>query len=104
MPVVQVAKLKPRGVIPKGVYMPTFSRKPNRKKTDAFLSVFDLSLGFGKTESEAVSSAKANLDKSFFEIADAYEKGWADCLKTLPKVDPKYQAQFNMAAMVLKAQ
>ena len=33
----------------------------------------------------------------------AYEQGWADYVKTLPKVDAKYQAQFNMAAMQLKA-
>ncbi len=31
-----------------------------------------------------------------------YEQGWADYVKTLPRVDPKHQAQFNMAAMQLK--
>ncbi|HQZ95259.1 MAG TPA: glycoside hydrolase family 15 protein [Pyrinomonadaceae bacterium] len=32
-----------------------------------------------------------------------YEREWADYVKTIPKVDPKFQAQFNMAAMQLKA-
>jgi glucoamylase len=41
---------------------------------------------------------------SFEGSLQEYEKGWADYVKTLPKVEPKYQAQFNMAAMVLKAQ
>lgn len=40
---------------------------------------------------------------SFAASLEMYEKGWADYVKTLPKVDPKYQAQFNMAAMQLKA-
>ncbi len=42
------------------------------------------------------------LKKGFAEIRREYEKGWADYVKTLPKVDPKHQAQFNMAAMQLK--
>lgn len=41
--------------------------------------------------------------RKFVDIQSEYEKGWADYVKTLPKVDPKYQAQFNMAAMVLKS-
>ncbi len=57
-------------------------------------------LGFGKTPEEALQTAKNSLGKGFAE----YEKGWSDYVKTLPKVEAKYQAQFNMAAMVLKAQ
>jgi glucoamylase len=42
-------------------------------------------------------------NKGFAQVLAEYEKGWADFVKTLPKVDAKYQAQFNMAAMVIKA-
>jgi len=45
----------------------------------------------------------ANAFVSFEQARFEYDKGWSDFVKTLPKVDPKYQAQFNMAAMVLKA-
>ena len=43
------------------------------------------------------------LGRSFDAYKQEYEKGWADYVKTLPKVDPKFQPQFNMAAMQLKA-
>jgi len=61
-------------------------------------------LGFGKTATEAVNAAQSSLTKGFEKTYQEYQKGWFDYLKTLPKVDPKYKAQFNMAAMVLKAQ
>ncbi|MEQ1641823.1 MAG: glycoside hydrolase family 15 protein [Pyrinomonadaceae bacterium] len=46
--------------------------------------------------------ARDMFSEGFDRIRARYEKGWADYVKTLPKVDPKYQAQFNMAAMQLK--
>lgn len=52
----------------------------------------------------AFSNARESREKGFVKCLTEYEKGWADYVKTLPKVEPKYQAQFNMAAMVLKAQ
>ncbi|HEX9960797.1 MAG TPA: glycoside hydrolase family 15 protein, partial [Pyrinomonadaceae bacterium] len=64
---------------------------------------FTLGLGFGKTPEEALQAAKASLQKGFDKCLAEYEKGWSDYVKTLRKVAPKYQAQFNMAAMILKA-
>ncbi|MEP7076523.1 MAG: glycoside hydrolase family 15 protein [Acidobacteriota bacterium] len=67
-------------------------------------SRYKIALSFGKTSEEAIRSGKASLAKGFEKCQAEYEKGWVDFVKMLPKVDPKYQAQFNMAAMVLKAQ
>ncbi|MBP6002531.1 MAG: hypothetical protein KA746_03750 [Pyrinomonadaceae bacterium] len=66
---------------------------------------FTVSLGFGKGEYDILTAggtAARSLTKGFDKCLAEYEKGWADYVKTLPKVDPKYQAQFNMAAMQLK--
>jgi glucoamylase len=64
---------------------------------------FTIALGFGKTPDEALKTATASLQKGFAKAQAEYEKGWTDYVKTLPRVEPKYQAQFNMAAMVLRA-
>ncbi len=64
----------------------------------------DFALSFGKTPDEALQTAKSSLAKGFDKILAQYTRGWSDYVKTLPVVEPKYQAQFNMAAMVLKAQ
>lgn len=63
---------------------------------------FVLSLNFSEREDGAFLNAIISADRIAEKFAE-YEKGWADYVKTLPKVDPKYQAQFNMAAMQLKA-
>ncbi|MDQ2745983.1 MAG: glycoside hydrolase family 15 protein, partial [Acidobacteriota bacterium] len=63
----------------------------------------DFALGFGKTPDEALQTAKDSLNK-FDKKLTEYTGEWRDYVKTLPKVEGKYQAQFNMAAMVLKAQ
>jgi glucoamylase len=60
-------------------------------------------LGFGKNSEDALQTAIKSLDKGFAKCQAEYEKGWSDYVKTLRKVEPKYQAQFNMAAMILKA-
>ncbi len=62
-----------------------------------------LYLGFGKTPKEALNNAQNSKAKGYNKCLEEYEKGWADYVKTIPKVEAKYQAQFNMAAMVLKA-
>ena len=67
------------------------------------LQAFNIVLSFGPNEQAAISSAQLSLSKGFARILAEYEKGWSDFVRTLPKVDPKYQAQFNMAAMVVKA-
>ena len=62
-----------------------------------------LALSFGKNSDEATAAAKNSVQKGFEKTFSEYEKGWNDYVKTLTKVEPKYQAQFNMAAMQLKA-
>jgi len=62
-----------------------------------------LALSFGKNTNEAIQTSKASLQKGFEYTFSEYEKGWSDYIKTIRKVEPKYQAQFNMAAMQLKA-
>ncbi len=52
---------------------------------------------------KAFANARKSREKGFANALAEYEKGWIDYVKTLRKVDPKYQAQFNMAAMILKA-
>lgn len=65
--------------------------------------IFTVALGFGKTTDEALKTAQNSLKKGFVNPFNDYVKGWSNYVKTLPKVEPKYQAQFNMAAMILKA-
>ena len=78
-------------------------------------SKFTAALTFEDTHKSAgliklPSTVTAPLDseyvvrKGFSKYLAEYESQWADFVKNLPQVDPKYQAQFNMAAMVLKAQ
>ena len=62
-----------------------------------------LALGFGRDGAEALRNARASLAKGFARVRAEYERGWHDYLKTLRRVGPKYQAQYDMAAMVLKA-
>lgn len=66
-------------------------------------SSLTVALGFGKTSNEANANAEKSEVKGFDTVRAEYEKGWSDYVKTLPRVDAKYQAQFNMAAMQLKA-
>jgi glucoamylase len=62
-----------------------------------------LALGFAKTPEAALKNARDSLEKGFSKCQSEYETEWSNYVKTLRKVDPKYQAQFNMAAMILKA-
>jgi glucoamylase len=66
-------------------------------------SRFTVFLSFAHAEGAAFIFAVMSKAKGFAKARAAYEKGWADYVKALPKVDPKYQARFNMAAMILKA-
>lgn len=65
---------------------------------------FTAALAFHKNYLSALDVGRRALKDGFDKTKVAYEKEWADYIKTIPTVDPKYQAQFNMAAMVLKAQ
>jgi glucoamylase len=64
---------------------------------------YTLALGFGRTPEEALSAAQGSLKKGFEACELEYKKGWRNYLRTIRKVGRKYQSQFNMAAMVLKA-
>ncbi len=66
-------------------------------------AAFTLALGFGKEADEALKNARATLARSFAEVRTEYDDGWHEYLASLRKVEAKYQAQFDMAAMVLKA-
>ena len=61
-----------------------------------------LALSFGKTPSDALLNARASLAKGFARARREYEAGWHEYLKPLRRVEPKYQQQFDMAALVLK--
>jgi len=62
-----------------------------------------LALSFGKTPREALLNARASLAKGFARARREYEASWHAYLKRLRRVEPKYQPQFNMAALTLKA-
>lgn len=64
---------------------------------------FTLALGFGKTANDALQAARGSLIKGFHACRSEYEKSWLSVIRALPKVDVKYQKQFNLAALVLKA-
>jgi glucoamylase len=66
-------------------------------------SRFTLVLSFGHDPDEAIRNGQASLRKGFAATRREYELGWHAYTATLPSVEPKYQRQFNMAAMVLKA-
>jgi glucoamylase len=71
-----------------------------RLKRDA---PFTLALGFGKDASEALRSARASLAKGFEAARGEYERGWHEYVARLRRVAQRYERQFEMAAMVLKA-
>jgi glucoamylase len=64
---------------------------------------FTLALGFGREAKEALRNARQSLFKGFAATRAEYEQGWHEYVKTLRRVEQKYQRQFDMAAMVLKA-
>ena len=64
---------------------------------------FTLALGFGKSADEALNAARGSLKKGFEVCRKQYEEGWRNMVRRLPRVGPKYQAQFNLAALVLKS-
>ncbi len=62
-----------------------------------------LALGFGTNAEQALTNAKASLAKGFRRVRRDYDAGWHLYLGALLRVEPAYQRQFNMSAMVLKA-
>jgi glucan 1,4-alpha-glucosidase len=64
---------------------------------------FTLALGFGQGTEEALGNARKSLQKGFARVRTEYERGWHEYLESLRRVEAKYQAQFDMAAMILRA-
>ena len=64
---------------------------------------FTLALGFGRTPATALASARLSLRQGFAAVRNEYEAGWQAYVAGLPRVEAKYQRQFNMAARVLKS-
>ncbi|MGI9105429.1 MAG: glucan 1,4-alpha-glucosidase [Pyrinomonadaceae bacterium] len=64
---------------------------------------FTIALGFGQGTEEATANARASLKKTFAVARAQYERGWHEYLMSLRRVEPKYQLQFDMAAMILRA-
>lgn len=64
---------------------------------------FTLALGFGRSGAEALSNARKSLSKGFARCRSEYERGWHEYLATLRSAPAKYRAQYEMAAMELKA-
>ncbi len=64
---------------------------------------FTLALSFGKDSNEALSSAKASLRQGFDAVNQKYLAGWHQYTKQLRPAIPRYQAEVEMAAMVLKS-
>lgn len=64
---------------------------------------FTTVLAYGSNSPGQGPAGHISRNKGFAQTLAEYEKGWAEFVRTLPKVDAKYQAQFNMAAMVIKA-
>jgi glucoamylase len=57
----------------------------------------------GTEEFEAGKHARASLAQGFARCRGEYERGWHDYVGTLRRGAPKYQAQFDVAAMTLRA-
>ncbi len=64
---------------------------------------FTLALAFGREPDEALRNARSSLAKGFQRTREEYEANWHAYIETLRRVAPKYQRQFDMSAMVLKA-
>ncbi|HKS10331.1 MAG TPA: alpha-amylase family glycosyl hydrolase [Pyrinomonadaceae bacterium] len=59
-------------------------------------------LGFGENVATATSAARDSLARGFAAVRREYAAGWQGYVAGLPRIEPKYQRQFDMAAMVLR--
>ena len=67
---------------------------------------FTVSIGFGSTESAALSTAQASLGAGFAAARTAYDKGWAGYLGSLEPVPASasgWSTEWKVSAMVLAA-
>lgn len=94
--VVQVAALK-------GFAGAGYERNAATDRMEMIRPHCTLALAFAATPAVALQNARASLAKGFDRIRNEYEAGWHAYAAMLPRVDARYQRQFSMAAMVLKA-
>lgn len=66
-------------------------------------SHFTLALGFGSTPQAATAEAQASLKAGLTTARTAYVDGWHNYLNGLRHVQPQYEAEFQIAAMVVRA-
>jgi len=64
---------------------------------------YTVALGFGADAAAAVDAAKKSLGRKFAEVTSEYVAGWKEYGKGLRRVDARYENEFQLAAMVLKA-
>jgi glucoamylase len=64
---------------------------------------FTIVLAFGRNPDEAILNGKTSARKGFEAVNAEYQRGWHQYVKTLRRVQPEHQEQFNVAATVLKA-
>ncbi|MDQ5845260.1 MAG: glycoside hydrolase family 15 protein [Acidobacteriota bacterium] len=64
---------------------------------------FTVVLSFGRNASEAIGTGQASVREGFAVARQSYLRGWHEYVGGLKPGPPKYRAQLNMAAMVLKA-
>jgi glucoamylase len=76
--------------------------QPNGER-DYCCTPYLMALAFGRTAGEALDAARDSLKKGFSTCEYEYKRGWLNYLQGVRKIGRKYQAQFNMAAMILKA-
>jgi glucoamylase len=80
---------------------------PNQVSTHHFTNGvtrrFTIVLAFGRNPDEAMRTGQASARKGFQAAEVEYQRGWRDYVKTLRRVEPEHQRQFDMAATVLKA-
>jgi glucoamylase len=64
---------------------------------------FTTVLSYAKDSLNAQIDAGLSFNKGFELCSLEYNKSWSNFVSTLPKVEPKYQTQFNFATMALRA-
>jgi cyclomaltodextrinase / maltogenic alpha-amylase / neopullulanase len=89
-------------------YDPTLSNRGNSSLTSDCLQEprvkfrCTIVMGFGENATDATEIARRSLARGFAAARREYEAGWNRYVARLPDVTPKYQRQFQMAAMVLR--
>jgi glucoamylase len=89
-------------------YAPTLSNKGNSSVMSDCVADprpqfrCTIALGFGENAASATNAARVSLARGFAAVRREYEAGWNAYASGLPRVEAKYQPQFNMAAMVLR--